>query len=74
MDYKVIKYRTKHKKCKYCKYYKACEDTVGFDYYNYSMCALKDRALSFPNLRNLCKYYEVNTKEINNVKDKTIIL
>lgn len=58
-------YRNKHKKCKYCKYYQHLVREVGFDYYSCDKCILKDKIISFPNLRNLCKYYEVKVGDDN---------
>lgn len=66
MDKNMLKYREKHKKCKWCKYYK-----INFyqDYYCtlvYGECILKDKIINYKSLPRLCKYYKV--KEKNNEK------
>lgn len=59
IDNKIIQYRKKHKKCKFCKYYEHIVKEVGIDIYSYSVCNLKDKIINFEELPRLCKYYEL---------------
>lgn len=63
MDPLIKEYRTKHKKCKWCKYFKynyaPCQLT--YDWYT---CELKDKIIHFENLPRLCKYYRLKEKEL----------
>lgn len=59
MDKKIKEYRTKHKKCKWCKFYKYHSlDCCAF-VTAYSECILKDKVINFDSLPRLCKYYEL---------------
>lgn len=63
MDPLIKKYRTKHKKCKWCKYFKyncaPCQLT--YDWYT---CELKDKIIHFEDLPRLCKYYRLKENEL----------
>lgn len=63
MDAKIKEYRTKHKKCKWCKYYRTVERWVGVDYYLWGECVLKDKFINWEDLYNLCRYYVLDEKE-----------
>ena len=66
MDSKIKKYRTKHKKCKWCKYHKynyaPCNLTA-----NWYTCELKDKIINI-NVFRLCKYYRLKEEEGKNEK------
>ena len=61
-DKNIIEYRQKHKKCKWCKYYKHIVKEVGVDIYSYDECLLKDKIIYFINAYRMCKYYELKRK------------
>lgn len=67
MDEKIKEYRTKHKKCKWCKYFKynyaPCQLT--YDWYT---CELKDKIIHFEDLIRLCKYYELKESKKDEIK------
>ena len=63
MDNKIEKYRSKHKKCKWCKYYKWNSKEVGIDLYCYGKCKLKDKIITFDSIPRLCKYYELKESD-----------
>ena len=63
MDTKIKEYRTKHKKCKWCKYYKY-NVYIHWTDCCYGECILKDKIIHYESLPRLCKYYEL--KEDNN--------
>ena len=60
MDNKTKEYRTKHKKCKWCKYYRyrTYEDCY-WSVDGYSECTLKDKIIEHESLPRLCKWYEL---------------
>lgn len=66
MTEKVRKYRTKHKRCKYCKYFKIVINCYGGDY---CYCTAKDKIIEdyFPDMtqvpRCFCQCYEVKDDE-----------
>ena len=60
---KIKEYRTLHKKCKWCKYYRYNVYMHWTDYC-YGECILKDKIINYESLPRLCKYYEL--KEDNN--------
>jgi hypothetical protein len=59
MKSEIQKYREKHKKCKWCKYYEYNTDWVGIDLYCYGVCKLKDKIINFESIPRLCKYYKL---------------
>ena len=64
---KIKEYRTLHKKCKWCKYYKyesPSSKILGLNCADYEECILKDKIINYESLPRLCKYYEL--KEDNN--------
>lgn len=67
MDAKIKEYRTKHKKCKWCKYYKynSCAD-CGWSIYGYSECILKDKIIELKNWPKICKWYELKEDKNEN--------
>ena len=66
MDKKIIEYRKKYKKCKWCKYYKWNSKYVGMDYYGWGSCELKDKYITWDNILRLCKYYALKEEEQEN--------
>lgn len=66
IDEKVLKYRNKHKKCKYCKYLRLivpCVDIVPA----YYKCVAKDKIIQdtlpdMTNIRRFCSCYEAKEK------------
>lgn len=56
MDTLIKKYRTKHKRCKWCKYqnYVIPHNYVCYPFYE---CVLKDKIITFSNNAIFCKYY-----------------
>lgn len=63
MDEKIIKYRKRNKKCKYCKYLRCVVPRISLvpTYYE---CIAKDKIIRdmFPDMRNIlriCSCYEV---------------
>ena len=60
---KIKEYRTLHKKCKWCKYYRY-NTYIHWTDCCYGECILKDKIINYENLPRLCKYYEL--KEDNN--------
>lgn len=70
MDKKVKEYRLEHQKCKWCKYYKYRSPSLeipGLSCADYEECILKDKIIRFPNVSNLCLYYELNEEENNEI-------
>lgn len=59
MDDKIKKYRIKHKKCKWCKYYKYNSLQQCHWATCYGECTLKDKIINFDSMPRLCRYYEV---------------
>lgn len=59
MDETIRKYRKKHKKCKWCKYYEWNTKWVGMDYYSWGSCKLKDKSITWDSIPRLCKYYNL---------------
>lgn len=60
---KIKEYRTLHKKCKWCKYYRY-NVYIHWTDCCYGECVLKDKIINYESLPRLCKYYEL--KEANN--------
>lgn len=58
MDENIIAYRKKHKRCKYCKYYKVRILPLPFCPI-IKECLLKDKWIDFENIPRFCKEYEV---------------
>lgn len=61
---KVLEYRNRHPRCKYCKYFNIFSPKGLFSYIEIPECKLKDRYLHFYfSLRNFrgkfCKWFEV---------------
>lgn len=59
MDNKIIEYRNKHPRCRYCKYFKRITTPVLSDY---CKCVLKDKLVKeyFLDIRGIfCKWFEV---------------
>lgn len=63
MDKDTKKYRTRHKKCKWCKYFKDISGWCGVDYYCCYTCELKDKIIYFKDLDKICKYYKLKEKK-----------
>ena len=63
IDKNITEYRKKHKKCKWCKYYKHIVKEVGIDFYCYEKCTLKDKILYFNSQAKICKYYNLKEKK-----------
>lgn len=59
MDIKIKEYRTKHKKCKWCKYYKYNPVKAYMDIDSYYTCDLKDKIIEYSGIPRLCKWYEL---------------
>lgn len=54
MDTLIKEYRTKHKKCKWCKY----KEYINPDMcYPYDKCILKDKVINYDYHAIFCKYY-----------------
>lgn len=64
MDSKIKKYRTKHKKCKWCKYHKINKICIDLPYYY--TCELKDKIITWESIPRLCKWYEVKEEKKEN--------
>ena len=64
MNEKIMKYRTKHKKFKWCKYYRYNSLAQCHWITCYGECTLKDKIINFEDIPRICRYYEV--KEKNN--------
>lgn len=67
MDIDIKRYRLKHKKCKWCKYYKyesPSSKVLGLNCADYEKCILKDKQIHFSNILRFCKYYKI--REENN--------
>lgn len=62
IDENIIKYRTKHKRCKWCKYYH-----IVIPPYNicpsYYECVLKDKIINFDICAIPCRYYTLHIKD-----------
>lgn len=59
MDDKTRQYRAKHKKCKWCKYYK-CNSLSQCHFVTcYGECMIKDRIINYESMPRLFKYYEL---------------
>lgn len=56
---KIINYRKKHKKCKWCKFYKYNTLEQCHWITCYGECRLKDKIINFDSMPRLCKYYEI---------------
>ena len=59
MNSKIEKYRQKHKKCKWCKYYKWNSLEQAHWITCYGECLIKDKIINFDSMIRLCKYYEL---------------
>lgn len=69
MDSKIKEYRTKHKKCKWCKYYKI--NRIPVDPMCYYTCDLKDKIINWESLPRLCKWYELKEEKNEISTNKT---
>ena len=58
MDENMIAYRQKHKRCKYCQYYRARTLPIPFSP-EIKECLLKDKKIDYENIPRFCKEYEV---------------
>lgn len=65
MDEKIKKYRMKHKKCKWCKYYKYNFIKAHLEINSYYTCNLKDKIIEYENISRLCKWYELKEEDNN---------
>lgn len=65
MNNKIKEYRTKHKKCKWCKYHKynSPSSQLYISCPDYETCELKDKIIHFTDFPNMCKYYELKEKK-----------
>lgn len=63
MDSKIKEYRKKHKRCKWCKYYKHIIEQWGTSFYSYDKCRLKEKTLEYYFWAKLCKYYQIKEEE-----------
>lgn len=63
MDKKILEYRKKHKKCKFCKYLKLEGGEAAYDYHYYWTCLLKDKIILWIDIPRFCKYYTVEEDE-----------
>lgn len=69
MDEKILIYRRKHKKCRYCKYlkYDSSGERIGVS--GFCVCKVKDKIIKdmFPDMVNFprlfCRYYEVEGED-----------
>lgn len=62
MNREQKRYRQKHPKCKWCKYYKHNYKEVGCQPFSWYNCELKDKPINenFNKIRaKFCKYYNV---------------
>lgn len=59
MDKNTYEYRKKHKKCKYCKYFRSRVLPVPFSP-EIKTCLLKDKTIDYESIPRFCKGYEVN--------------
>ena len=57
MDYKVLKYRSSHPKCIYCKYLKLVVPSIDVD--PYYKCLAKDKIINFPDIIRICSCYDI---------------
>lgn len=58
MDYKVLKYRSSHPKCKYCKYLRPLDPPILEDGI-YFECLAKDKLIYFPDIIRICSCYDI---------------
>lgn len=63
MDKKIEEYRNKHKRCKWCKYYKHIIRENGIQFYSFDKCILKEKIINYPILAKVCKYYELKEEK-----------
>lgn len=66
MDEKIKKYRKKHHRCKWCKYYRYRSPStkiMGLSCPDYEECVLKDKTIHFTNIKNICLYYELKEED-----------
>jgi hypothetical protein len=63
MDDKVIEYRKKNHRCRYCKYFKTISPPLGYGYLsNFYMCNLKIKNISLlvlPVRGKFCRWYDL---------------
>lgn len=64
MDTLIKKYRTRHKKCKWCKYCELQKTYLEYGVPDFYTCILKDKIIQFESLPRLCKYYRLEEKEL----------
>ena len=57
MDDKVLKYRSSHPKCIYCKYLKIVVPSIDVD--PYYKCLAKDKIIHFPDIIRICSCYDI---------------
>ena len=62
MDNKIRDYRTKHKRCKWCKYYKYRQFPHWVDIC-IKDCLLKDKEIKTNLMAKFCKYYELKEED-----------
>lgn len=65
---KVLEYRIKHPRCRYCKYFYIFSPKGPFSYIELPQCKLKDKYLrfyfEFRNIKGaLCNYFENKEKD-----------
>lgn len=67
---KIIEYRRKHPKCKWCKYCKAIVPS-NLPVPSFDKCLLKEIIIRRNWMANFCKYYECKYDELkyNNLKN-----
>lgn len=63
MDENTIKYRQKHKRCRYCKYFRSRILPIPF-LPEIKECLLKDKKIDYENIPRFCKEYEVKDGRI----------
>lgn len=63
MDENILKYRQKHKRCKFCKYLtydSRAERICGTGFFK---CKIKDKIIRNIDIKRFCKYYIVKEEE-----------
>lgn len=61
MDYKVLKYRSSHPKCIYCKYLDYIRNDVCEPYFT---CRAKDKIIYLPEIARICSCYDIEGGKI----------
>lgn len=67
MDKKMLEYRKKHPKCKFCKYLSLEGGEIASDYHYYWECELKEKIITYPHMLRFCKYYTMKGEDENEV-------